>query len=281
MTELLGIDPFAKTRAGLPLKKGHVYLVGAGPGDPDLITLKGAKCIALADVIFYDRLVNKELLGLARVDCKFTYVGKRKHLHAMPQEEIQRLLVEYAGRGHCVVRLKGGDPFIFGRGGEELQALTAAGVACSIVPGITAASGAAAAFGIPLTHRKQSQAVTFVTAHRQAGGLTVDWELVTRPNQTVVFYMGLSLLEEITMSLLSRGVDAATPFCIVADATGNNQRIVEASLGTIVNQAAKAVLTSPALLIMGASPIQMVLEDFDMALLSSKGSSKGSSKVSA
>jgi len=233
---------------------GNVILVGAGPGDPDLLTVKAHKCIATAEVIVYDRLVNNELLGLAPNDCKMIYAGKRKNLHAMSQDEINSTLIAEARSGKKVIRLKGGDPFIFGRGGEEIDELINAGIDWEVIPGITAAIGAAASSGLPLTYRNESQAVTFVTAHRQHGKLDIDWSLVLHSNQSVVFYMGLTLIEEIAATLLAMGKDPGTPFSISANATRNDEILVSSTLGKIVNEMKNHELPSPAILIMGPVP---------------------------
>lgn len=230
---------------------GTVYLVGAGPGDAELITLKASRCISQADVIVYDRLVNKDLLTLKPAHCSLVYAGKRKHLHAMRQADINAALITHAQAGKVVVRLKGGDPFIFGRGGEEVDALAKAGIAWEVVPGITAASGAAAALSLPLTLRGQSQALTFVTAHRRDGELQIDWPLLLHSEQTVVVYMGLSLLTDISNELLRRGKAASTPFTVVSNATRPDQQLVQGTLTDIADLARQAELKSPALLIMG------------------------------
>jgi len=251
---------------------GRVVLVGAGPGDPELMTIKGMKALQEADVIFYDRLVNNELLDYARADCRHVYVGKRKHLHVMSQEEISAALVEAALAGNTVVRLKGGDPFVFGRGGEELEACLEAGIECQVIPGITAATGAAAALNLPLTMRGESQACTFVTAHRKHGQLEVDWSLVMRREQTVVFYMGLSVIDQLVEGLLQRGKSSETPFCIVANATKENQMVIESSLGSVLETLKGRAVPSPALLVMGAT--RRKTEDYHLSTALAAGLSR-------
>lgn len=230
---------------------GRVDLVGAGPGDPELITLKAVRLLEQAEVVIYDRLVNPVLMQHCRSDCARIYVGKRKHCHSMPQARIGELLVLLGRQGKRVVRLKGGDPFIFGRGGEEIDALNAAGIPCALVPGITAATGCAAATGIPLTHRDHAQAVTFVTAHRQDGKLALDWALLCRPNHTTVIYMGLSCLGEIAVGLIEHGLPSATPVAVIANGTTDRQREVTGTLADIAWRVEQQPLPSPALLIVG------------------------------
>ncbi|MEM6999375.1 MAG: uroporphyrinogen-III C-methyltransferase [Pseudomonadota bacterium] len=233
---------------------GKVYLVGAGPGDPDLLTVKAYRCLAQAEVIVYDRLVNKTLLDLAPDACELIYVGKRKHLHSMPQADIEQLLIRKALAGRHVVRLKGGDPFIFGRGGEEVAALRQASVAVEVIPGVTAAAGAASACTLPLTHREVAQAVTFVTAHRTDGCLGVDWALVTRPAQTVVFYMGFSVLVDLVAGLLAHGVSPAKQFSVISRATQADQQVLHTTLGTVLDAPEIGHMKMPALLVMHNTP---------------------------
>ncbi len=231
--------------------RGRVDLVGAGPGDPELITLKAVRLLEQAEVVVYDRLVNPALLQHCRPDCARIYVGKRKHCHSMPQARICELLVLLGRQGKRVARLKGGDPFIFGRGGEEMDALSAAGIPCNVVPGITAATGCAAATGIPLTHRDHAQAITFITAHRKDGGLSLDWPLVCRPHHTTVIYMGLSCLAEIATGLVDNGLQPTTPVAVIANGTTAHQREIIGTLGDIGQRAHQEPLPSPALLIVG------------------------------
>lgn len=236
------------------VKPGRVDLVGAGPGDPELITVKALRLLEQADVVVYDRLVNPELLQHCSPTCAQIYVGKRKHCHSLPQQRICELLVKLGQQGKRVVRLKGGDPFIFGRGGEESDALARAGIPCAVVPGITAATGCAAATGIPLTHRHYAQAVTFITAHRQGGkegGLDINWQLAAQPNHTAVFYMGLSCLEAIANGLQHHGLPAVTPIVVIANGSTAKQREVTGTLENIADAVRHARLPSPALLIVG------------------------------
>ena len=198
MTTVIPLDLRTRTariaRSSAPDRSGEVCLLGAGPGDPELMTLKGLRALEAADVVVYDRLANPALLEHTRPACERIYVGKRKDRHSLPQEQICELLVALARAGRRVVRLKGGDPFIFGRGGEEIDRLEAAGIPWRVIPGITAATGCAASTGIPLTHRDCAHALTFITAHRRDGELTFNWELALHEQQTVVFYMGLSVV---------------------------------------------------------------------------------------
>src|SRR5437868_11568240 len=199
---------------------GEVWLVGAGPGDPELLTLKALKALQRADVVVHDGLVSDAILDLAPAGSRRLSVAKRKSRHSYAQAEINRLLVAFAKEGLTVVRLKGGDPFIFGRGGEELEACRAAGVACHVVPGVTAALAAGASAGAPLTHRGSAQAVTFVTGHAATGGEPdLDWESLAKANQTVVVYMGLSMAAPIAARLMAAGRDPATPALIVENAS--------------------------------------------------------------
>jgi uroporphyrin-III C-methyltransferase len=234
---------------------GRVWLVGAGPGDPELLTVKALKALQGAEVVVHDGLVSDEVLALAPASARRISVAKRKSRHAYSQAEINRMLVAFALEGLEVVRLKGGDPFIFGRGGEELEACRAAGLECRIVPGVTAALAAGAAAGAPLTHRGSAQAVTFVTghaaqkAHGGSGEPDLDWESLARPNQTVVIYMGLSMAAPIAARLLAAGRDGATPALIVENASRPDERRVTTDLAGLAEAA--AALAGPALLIVG------------------------------
>ena len=230
---------------------GWVYLVGAGPGDPELFTLRGARLVAGADVIVYDNLVAPPILELAPVEAERIYVGKKAADHSLPQDEINLLLLKLARENKRVVRLKGGDPFIFGRGGEEMQALLDAGIECEIVPGITAAAGAASATGIPLTHRDYAQSCTFATGHLKNGTADLDWPALVRPNQTVVIYMGIGALAEISRQLIAHGMSPDTPAAAVQHGTRRNQRTVVATLCTLADAIAAAGVRPPALLIVG------------------------------
>jgi uroporphyrin-III C-methyltransferase len=232
-----------------PPSAGVVWLVGAGPGDPELLTLKAARVIAAADVIVHDGLVSGEILDLAPARARLINVAKRKSRHTLPQDDINHLIVSLALQGLTVVRLKGGDPFIFGRGGEELSACREAGVDCQVVPGVTAALAAGAGAGAPLTHRSMAQSVTFVTGHAAHGEPDLDWPALARGNQTVVIYMGLSTAGVIAERLLNAGRDAATPVLVVINAS----RPDEQRLATTLSGLARAVegLVGPALLMIG------------------------------
>ena len=230
---------------------GEVYLVGAGPGDPDLLTFRALHLIQRADVVLYDRLIGAPILNLVRRDAERIYVGKLPQDHTLPQEDISRLLVRLAQEGKRVLRLKGGDPFIFGRGGEEIEALAAEGIPFQVVPGITAASGCAAYAGIPLTHRDHAQTCVLVTGHGKDGKLDLDWETLLRPRQTVAIYMGLSSLGQLTQSLIDQGADPALPAAVIDNGTRATQRVVTGNLETLEARAAEAGLKGPALIIIG------------------------------
>ena len=230
---------------------GQVFLVGAGPGDAELITVKGKRVLQKADAIVYDRLANPELLNYSRPGCDLIYVGKKKDQHSLPQEQICELLATLSRCGKNVVRLKGGDSFIFGRGGEEIAYLNKQGIQCSIVPGITAAIGCAAATQIPLTHRDYAHAVTFITGHRKNGEMLINWDLALQDDSTVVFYMGLSNLQEITKELLKRGCPVDKPFAVVAQGTSDAQQVIIGTISDIAFRLQDRPLPSPALLIMG------------------------------
>ena len=230
---------------------GEVTLVGAGPGDPDLLTLKGLRAMQDADVILYDRLVSRGVLDLARRDATIIAVGKSRGSDSTPQSTINALLIEHARMGQRVVRLKGGDPLIFGRGGEELEALATAGIVFSVIPGITAAAGCAAYAGIPLTHRDHSHGVSFVTGHTDPEGQEPDWTMLATRRQTIVFYMGLANARHIAASLMANGAPADRPAAIVAQGTTEKQRTVVATLSTLGSACDQALLGSPALLIVG------------------------------
>ncbi|WP_309644396.1 uroporphyrinogen-III C-methyltransferase [Phenylobacterium sp.] len=229
---------------------GAVWLVGAGPGDPELLTIKALKVLQTADVVVHDGLVSEEILDLAPEAARRISVAKRKSRHSYAQGEINAMLVAFAQDGLTVVRLKGGDPFIFGRGGEELEACRAAGVECRIVPGVTAALAAAADAGAPLTHRGSAQAVTFVTGHASAGDEpNLDWEGLAKANQTVVIYMGVSTAAGISTRLMGAGRLGSTPALIVANASRANERRIVTTLAGL--PAAAAEVAGPALLIVG------------------------------
>jgi uroporphyrin-III C-methyltransferase / precorrin-2 dehydrogenase / sirohydrochlorin ferrochelatase len=231
---------------------GEVVLVGAGPGDPGLLTLRALRALQNADVILHDRLVSAEILDLARRDAERINVGKTAGGTQVSQDEINALLVQLAQQGKRVCRLKGGDPFIFGRGGEELEALAAAGVRFEVVPGVTAAAGCAAYAGIPLTHRDHAQSLVFVTGHtKDEAGDTVDWDPLARPSQTVVFYMGLTHLERIISRLRAHGAPDSRGAAIVEQGTRAEQRVVTGTLADLAQKARQAGIQSPALLIVG------------------------------
>lgn len=232
--------------------KGKVYLVGAGPGDPELLTVRAARLIEKADVILYDRLVSSRVLESARADAVLHFVGKQEGCHFVPQEEISRLLVEYAERFGTVVRLKGGDPFVFGRGGEEYEEVYRAGIDVEVVPGISAALGASAAAGIPLTHRDYSSGIVFLTGHRRHDALLDDFAGLSFHNKTFVIYMGLSQLESIVQRLMETNPALLdVPAAVVEKATMPDQRVITATIGTICAKAREAEIRSPALVIAG------------------------------
>jgi uroporphyrin-III C-methyltransferase/precorrin-2 dehydrogenase/sirohydrochlorin ferrochelatase len=230
---------------------GEVYLIGGGPGDPDLLTFRALRLMQQAEVVVYDRLVAKAVLDMTRRDAQRIYVGKERSNHAMRQEEINQLLARLAKEGKRVVRLKGGDPFIFGRGGEEIDTLAAEGVPFQVIPGITAAAGCAAYAGIPLTHRDHAQSVTFVTGHLKDGTINLNWDQLAQPNQTVVFYMGLHGLPVICRELVAHGVDPGMPAALVQQGTTPMQRVFTGTLATLADIVAREQIKPPTLLIVG------------------------------
>lgn len=236
-----------------PVKRelGEVYLVGAGPGDPDLLTFKALRLMQQADVVLYDRLVSQEVLNLCRRDADMVYVGKARSDHAVPQEGINDLLVDYAKQGKRVLRLKGGDPFIFGRGGEEIEQLTDSGVPFQVVPGITAAAGCSSYSGIPLTHRDYAQSVRFITGHLKDGTTDLPWNELASNNQTVVFYMGLMGLPIICDQLIAHGMEQDTPIALIQKGTTREQKVVIATLSTMVEKLKANPVSAPTLIIVG------------------------------
>jgi uroporphyrin-III C-methyltransferase / precorrin-2 dehydrogenase / sirohydrochlorin ferrochelatase len=248
--ESLAQQLLART-SSLPRESGEVTLVGAGPGDPELLTLKALRALQDADVILHDRLVPRAVLDMARRDASRICVGKAAGGSGSTQAEINALLIEHALQGKRVVRLKGGDPFIFGRGGEELEALQKAHIRFSVIPGITAAAGCAAYAGIPLTHRDHAHSVTFVTGHEDGDGREPDYQALAKPGITAVFYMGLARVGHIAARLVQHGAPEALPAALIAQGTLENQRVITGTLGTIAAAAARAGLESPALLVVG------------------------------
>jgi len=230
---------------------GEVYLVGAGPGNPDLLTFRALRLMQQADVVVYDRLVSTEILDLTRRDSEKIYVGKQRANHSLPQESINELLLSLAKKGKRVVRLKGGDPFIFGRGGEEIEALLEENIDFQVVPGITAASGCSTYAGIPLTHRDHAQSCTFVTGHLKDGSTDLNWPQLAAPNQTIVFYMGLSGLEKICQSLIDHGCSKQHPIAIVQQGTTSNQRVITGTLESLPKKVIDEKIKAPTLIIVG------------------------------
>lgn len=230
---------------------GKVFLVGAGPGDPDLLTVKAARLIQAADAIVYDHLVGKEILNHVRPETRMIYVGKKASKHVVPQETINAMLVSLAQEGLQVVRLKGGDPFIFGRGGEELATLAKAGITYEVVPGVTAAAGCAAYAGFPLTHRDFSQSVTLVTGHLKDHTVNLDWPALARPQQTVVFYMGVAAAQEISLKMQAHGLSGITPAAIIRNGTLPDQTTLVATLATLAECITLHQVRPPALIIVG------------------------------
>lgn len=231
---------------------GEVYLIGAGPGAADLLTFRALRLMQQADVVLYDRLVSSEILDLTRREAEKIYVGKQRKNHAVPQNSINELLVTYAKQGKCVVRLKGGDPFIFGRGGEEIETLMQQNIHFQVVPGITAASGCATYAGIPLTHRDHAQSCTFVTGHLKDGTIDLQWKQLAIPNQTIVFYMGLSGLKEICQSLIEHGLPNTHPIALIQQGTTKNQQVVTGTLSTLPTEIAEKNIKAPTLIIVGS-----------------------------
>lgn len=242
MTSVMSITP----------AMGEVYLIGAGPGDPELLTLRALRLMQNSDVVLYDALVSDEVMALLPDHCKNIYVGKRKSDHAVPQDQINQLLVDYARQGNKVVRLKGGDPFIFGRGGEELELLMQNSVPFQVVPGVTAASGCSTYAGIPLTHRDYAQSVRFVTGHlKQSGGLELNWQEFIAENQTLVFYMGLSGVQTICESLVAAGKSPETGAALVEKGTTVKQRVYTSTIAELPTLVQTHDVKAPTLIIIG------------------------------
>ncbi|MAZ87894.1 MAG: uroporphyrinogen-III C-methyltransferase [Cellvibrionaceae bacterium] len=242
-------DRLAQAEAGQ--HHGEVFLVGAGPGDPELLTLKALRLIQQADVVLYDRLVSEPILSLLPVSCERIYVGKRQADHALPQDDINQTLVDLAKQGRNVLRLKGGDPFIFGRGGEEIELLAENNVAFQVVPGITAASGCASYSGIPLTHRDYSQSVRFVTGHLRSNEVNLPWPELAQEGQTLVFYMGLTGLSAICQSLIDNGREQETPAAVIERGTTPEQRVIVGNLESLPGLIESQQVKAPTLLIIG------------------------------
>lgn len=235
------------------MKKGKVYLVGAGPGDPKLLTLYGLECIQKADVISYDRLVNKELLKHAKEDCELIYSGKRPGKHHLIQDEINHLLVDQAMKGKIVTRLKGGDPFVFGRGGEEAEFLARHGISFEVVPGVTAGIAASAYAGIPVTHRDYATSFAMVTGHGRVekGSEFLNWEALAKGIDTIAFYMGVNNLSNICKNLISHGKKATTPVAVIHWGTTSVQRTVTGTLETIEEIVSKHQISHPSIILVG------------------------------
>ncbi len=231
---------------------GKVWLVGSGPGDPDLLTVKAARLIGGADALVYDHLVGEGIIDLARPDARRIYAGKEASNHTLPQDAINGLLVDLAREGLSVVRLKGGDPFIFGRGGEELETLVSSGIPFEVVPGVTAAAGCAAYSGFPLTHRDHAQAVVLVTGHLKDGTVNLDWPALARPRQTVVFYMGIGAAAHICRQMVAHGLPETTPAAVVRCGTLPGQQTLLATLGTLAVRLAESGIRPPALIVVGS-----------------------------
>lgn len=251
-----GIDPGILSTEGDPASgranTGMVAIVGAGPGDPELLTLKAFRLIQNADIVFHDRLVSDDIMDLIRRDADRVPVGKAKANHLVPQQDIHTLMIEAANEGKRVVRLKGGDPFIFGRGGEEVEALREAGIEAQVVPGISAALGCAASAGLPLTHRDHAQSLTFVTGHAKAGGVPdLDWHALARPAQTVVVFMGVGTAASISEKLINAGRGASTPVAVIENGTRDNEIKIFGTLAELPSMIDRAGIKGPALLIIG------------------------------
>ena len=246
-----GVVPLHRGAPGARAATGRVYLVGAGPGAPDLLTLRAAAALQRADVVVFDRLVDPAIVEMASPRAERVFVGKERSRHPVPQHEINALLVAAARTGRTVVRLKGGDPYVFGRGGEEAEALFDAGIEFEVIPGVTAACGVAAYAGIPLTHRDHAHACVFVTGHLRDGTVDLDWVALARPMQTVVVYMGVQALPVVCRELVVHGLPASTPAAMVQQGTTANQRVVTGTLASLPEVATEAKIASPSLLVVG------------------------------
>lgn len=230
---------------------GEVYLVGTGPGDPDLLTFRGLRLMQRADVVLYDRLIGPRIMSLVRRDAERIYVGKKKNEHTMSQDDISALLVRLALEGKRVLRLKGGDPFIFGRGGEEIEEIARHGIPFQVVPGVTAAAGCAAYAGIPLTHRDYAQTCVFVTGHAKDGEVDLNWDALIQPHQTIAVYMGLAMIEALISAFVRRGMAPDMPVAVIDNGTRRAQRVITGTMTDITAKVAEAELKGPAIIIIG------------------------------
>lgn len=232
-------------------QQGEVYLVGGGPGDPDLLTFRALRLLQQAEVVIYDRLVSQAIVDLARRDADFIYVGKKRDQHTVPQDEINELLIKYAQEGKRVLRLKGGDPFVFGRGGEEIEQLSAAGVAFQIVPGITAANACASYAGIPLTHRDYAQSCVFVTGHMKDEVLNLNWQALIQPQQTIAVYMGVAAAGTICQQLIAHGMEPSKPVALIERGTLADQQVYIETLESLPDRIRTESIKPPSLIIIG------------------------------
>jgi uroporphyrin-III C-methyltransferase/precorrin-2 dehydrogenase/sirohydrochlorin ferrochelatase len=255
--DLAGAEALLRSKLGAEddasgaVAQGEVFLVGAGPGDPDLLTFRALRLMQRADVVLYDRLIGPRILNLVRRDAERIYVGKQPDDHALPQPELTALLVSLAKQGKRVLRLKAGDPFMFGRGGEEIEELARHGIAFQVVPGITAAAGCAAYAGIPLTHRDHAQACVFVTGHSKDGRVELNWGALIQPGQTIAIYMGLATIGMVMADFVAHGMAPATPVAVIENGTRRRQRVVTGTLADIAAKTADAALKGPAMIIIG------------------------------